>query len=173
MNPLSPPNQSIVLRVLKRLEMLGINIDLETASVLIAAYEDVIRHSNEGKKHLVEIFEMKWVQGQSDEIFEITDGMGRVQESVPGHDAWFLQTLVARGDFVPMRQVRRVEIEAKGCEKCGIMAHCVRSVRGESSCNHCLLGDDLLRNEGDPMKCRECTKVLCEYHPSRDSRCTA
>lgn len=173
MKPLIPPKTEIVLKTLKRLEELEINIDFDIASVVVAAYEDVIRNSSQGKEHLVELFNMKWVQGQSDEVYEVIDGMGRKQEEIPGNDAWLLQTLVARGEFLPMQQVRRIQIEAKGCEKCGIMAHCMKKVQGEQTCNHCLISDEFLRNEGNPTKCRECTKVLCEYHPSRNGRWTA
>lgn len=179
MRSLNPPNPEIVQRVRTRLEELNINLNQEVIAVVAAAYDDVVQHTNIGKQHLVNLFEMEWSQGQSDETYEVLDGMGRAQEKVNGKDVWLLKTLVAKGQFLTSRQIARVQIEVIGCDKCGIMSHCTRQIRDRHSshtervCNHCLILDDTLRDQGDTRQCKECTKALCEYHPSRSAVRTA
>jgi len=155
------------------LSELGIDIDSDLVSVVVAAYEKHLTSGFEGKQHIVDLFSFDWEQGDSDTHYQTISGMGELSEEVNGKDMYFLKTAVIRGEFVPMKNLVSRPIEKKACDGCAGIAHCTKTVlspyngKVETQCNHCLIHDERMRQEGDPSGCRECNVTMCDHNPNR------
>lgn len=136
-----------------------------------------MKHSTQGKEYIVGLFGFDWINGSSEYNYDVADQYGKCTR-LKAEQIYFLQTAVARGEFIPMSQVHPVVVEKHGCDKCGILAHCTRTSiddrGGEAKiCNHCLqyVEDPELRDKGGGLKeCSGCSALGCEYHPSREQR---
>lgn len=172
--PLNPPSPLPVSKVLKRLNELGINISPDVISVVIAAYEDQLKNNYELKSHIVELFDFSWKKGDSDKRYNILDGFNRTVETLAGDDIYILRAVVAKRKFVHPSRISENQMDLEACEACGILSHCTKVVtnkhngRLESICNHCLVYDEQMRDEGDRSKCHNCTKLMCEHNPNNN-----
>lgn len=147
-------------------------------AVVLAAFEHWVRHSTAGKEYLVNLVGFDWNEGSSEYTYDVRDAYGRTLDRLKHDQIYFLQTAVAKGEFLSIHQVTPRPVEKHGCDKCGILSHCTRELkdsRGEPMkvCNHCLQfsedQDDRARS-GGLKECEGCTAVGCEHHPIKDSR---
>ena len=160
------------------LEERGIDIPADHIAVVMAAFENWIRTTREGKEHVVNLFGFDWAAGDPALAYEFRDEYGRVLDRIKSDQIYFLQAAVAKGEFVPLSQITTVPVEKHGCDACGILSHCTRVIkdsRGKDMrvCNHCLQFNDESDNRslsGGHKECESCTATLCEYNPAKERR---
>jgi hypothetical protein len=161
-----------VNQIKNRVEEFGIYADPDMVAVTVAAMLEWITTTTAGKSYFVQLFGFDWSTGHSDRTYELTES----RELVKGEDITFLRTAIVRGMFVPPGSILVEKADKKGCDDCGILAHCTREVREhtgalKSICNQCLTlsqNADWNRNSGGSKECERCTVVLCEHHPSKN-----
>lgn len=159
------------------MEERGIPLPNDEVAVVIAALEDWIKNTNQGKEYVVSLFGFDWTHGSSEHNYEIQDRYGRPTEVLKADQIYFLQAAVAKGDFLPMSQINAVPLSKTGCDKCGILSHCTRKLTENSKevsvCNHCLQfveNPDHRSLGGGLRECEGCSAMGCEYHPSVNRR---
>lgn len=173
---LSPPNPEVASWIASRLEDLEIHYDRDMISVVVAAYEDILRNNFEAKGHLASMLNFDWRRGESDKKYEVFDPQTGDHEVTKGNDITFMHATIHKSKFIPSNHIREIQIELEGCDGCGILSHCTKEIRNKISdrlekiCNHCLVYDDQLRGEGDLSLCSGCTKTMCEHHPTAKRR---
>lgn len=148
-------------------------------AAIIAAFEEWLTETNEGREYLVTKFGFDWQQGREDCEYDVVEPDG-TEATCRGDQIYFLKTCVAKGLFVPMQQVFEREKEKHNCELCNKNLHCTRLVKTRDCddkvyvCNHCLgfIDQSDIRDEGGGIEeCARCPDRGCEYHPSSDRPC--
>lgn len=164
---LNPPDPTIISRVVRRAEELGVYIPNDLASVSVAAFMEWLTQTTEGKEFFVRLFQFDWQSGETDYEYYVAD----TNEKVAGTDIYFLRTAVVKGRFVPMSMIDEHKVEKNGCDACGILSHCTRLISGKHICNFCLSHTDNPEHRdksGGSRECLGCTVLLCQHHPSRN-----
>lgn len=144
-------------------------IPSDEVAIVIAAMENWIKGSVQGKEYIVDLLGFDWTRGSPEVNYDVKDQYGRFQR-LKSEQVYFLQTAVAKGEFLPPSQLVMTPVEKNGCDKCGILAHCNRTSKGESICNRCLQYTEDRELGGGLKECEACTALGCEHHPMRDQR---
>ncbi|NDC22646.1 MAG: hypothetical protein EBZ49_00725 [Proteobacteria bacterium] len=154
-------------QILNRLEELDIHPDHSTAAAFVSAMLEWLTTTNAGKEYFVKLFGFDWKKGQSDHMYELTE----TREMVQGDDIYFLRAAIVRGMFVPPHTIKVEKMEKYGCDDCGILAHCTRTIDGKHICNRCasLSDNEKVRQlSGGQKECDKCSVQLCEYNPAKN-----
>lgn len=142
-------------------------------AVIVAAQNEFLFETTEGKEYIANKFEFDWSVGHSDTAYTIISPEGRSQK-VRGDDVVFVKTCLIKGDFYPPHQVIEKILDDEECEACGQSLHCTRLVKDPGLedkirvCNHCLMFlDGEAKHEGGGLEqCSGCPRTHCSAHPS-------
>jgi len=116
-------------------------------------------------------------EGRPDKKYTYHDGFGRKSEVDP-KDIVYVRTAFVKGLPVPTRHIEEDLRLEDTCEICGIISHCVKTVRDEENfnkkvkaCEHCLSFSESLslKSCGDIEKCQSCIILECSHHPLRNA----
>lgn len=161
------------MKIHSRLQELGISFEPEDIAVIMAAHEEWLTETTQGREHVANKFGFDWHTGRADMKYEIvTKDLDEIV--VTGDKVIFLNTCVVKGDFVPPHQVVEKPVEKKNCASCGQLLHCTRLVKDPQKgdmieiCNHCLgfNEDSNLRSQsGGVDECFRCPNESCQSHP--------
>lgn len=149
---------------------MGIYVPEDMTAVVIAAMEKWMTGSMEGREYIVNLFGFDWLAGSSDCTYDLRDPHGRMVDKLKPEQVFFIQAAVAKGEFVPSTQLTARPVDKTGCDLCGVLSHCTRTVDGKAICNRCLYHSDERDLSGGLDECRKCTAMSCEHHPSRERR---
>lgn len=145
-----------------KLSSLGIEVPKNIAEVIVAAHEDYLFNTNEGRETIVNNCDFAWEEGDDREIYL------HGKDTYTGQQVYFLKACVIAGDFVSPHQVLVKRRDLEQCGECGKKVHCTRLVKGPplgdkiNLCNHCLIHIDN-SSSGGMKECERCPELACEH----------
>lgn len=154
-------------------ESYGLQVDYNTAALLIAAHESYLFGTSEGRLNLTEECKMDVTLGESDMEYEVVDARPKI--TARGDQVYFFNAVVINGEFHRPSHVDGYHLEKEACESCGIEAHCLRKTKDEYGkecrlCNHCMYNSQVarLRDESNGYDgCLNCSVTKCPSHPQK------
>jgi hypothetical protein len=164
------------MKIHSRLQELGINFDPDSIAVILAAHEEWLTETNQGREFVANRFCFDWCYGRADMKYEVvTNKLDEIV--VNGDQVIFLKTCVVKGDFVPPHQVVEKPVEKKNCASCGQFLHCTRLVKDPHKgdmmeiCNNCLSfneSNEIKSMSGGREECSRCPNQECSFHTEQD-----
>jgi len=156
------PNQRTLTKILTRLEELGVHIPPIHAAAVIAAHEEFLMETTEGREKIIDKFEFDSSCGKTNCLYDVVKDDGS-STTYSGDKVFFLQTCVVGGNFVSPHQVCEKEKETEECKHCGKDLHCIDTIFNKVSneaikvCSYCKQFE-----WGGHSECTRCTSK-CEH----------
>lgn len=167
--------------VLRQLSKAGIDPDqvpIDWLEAILAATSKWIQTTDEGVAHIASLLNFDFWKGEDEKSYSLIDDESHQIREIDPDDILFVQGILAERRPVTSGQIEIDEKPKHQCDDCGIVSHCIKSIRDPSEdklkelCNNCIMFNQSPRvNEhGDIDMCDRCSKLDCPHHPGRKTQ---